>query len=224
MTKMTKEEMFEHGRKLFQSAENLRRSAPELDALLESLWEILENEEFFGEVNDLGDEDAGGDGGWVSSAYAYNAGILSRPARAPGQRGPSKKPKQIGTISIVARLCNSKDIVGELPDWPWLNQACLILGWHPKQNPDDHWEIENFDPEDENFASIVHVGDGLWAWHESDGDYAYFFVLPIFALTDEDALKRFALRPLKTLFDADDPKSLAEAALRNVPVLLSPSR
>lgn len=218
---MTNAEILEHGRKLFQSAENLRRSAPELDALLESLWEILENEEFFGEIADLGDEDSGGDGEWISSAYAYNAGILSRPARAPGQRGPSKKPKQIGTISIVARLCNSKDIDGELPDWPWLKQACLIVGWHPKQNPDDCWEIENFNPEDENLASIVHVGDGLWAWRESDGDYAYFFVLPIFALTDEKALKDFALGPAKVLFDTDDPKFSAAEVFRDVPVLLS---
>ena len=216
---MTNAEILEHGRKLFQSAENLRRSAPELDALLESLWEILENEEFFGEIADLGDEDSGGDGEWIASAYAYNAGILSRPARAPGQRGASKKPKQIGTISIVARLCNSKDIDGELPDWPWLNQTCLIVGWHPKQNPDDYWEIENFDPEDENLASIVHIGDGLWAWRESEVDYAYFFALPIFALTNEEVLKRFALRPVRALFDSDDPKSQAEDAFRDVPVL-----
>lgn len=217
---MINAEILEHGRKLFQSAENLRRSAPELDALLESLWEILEDEEFFGEITDLGDEGADGEGAWIASAYAYNAGILSRPTRAPGQRGPSKKPKQIGTVSIVTRLCNSKDIDGEFPDWPWLKQACLIVGWHPKQNPDDHWEIANFDPEDENLASIDHVGDGLWAWRESEGDYAYFFVLPIFALTDEKTLKDFALRPAKALFDTDDPRIAAAEVFRDVPVLL----
>lgn len=221
---MKNAEIPEHGRKLFQSAENLRRSAASLQGMMDSLWEEIEEKEFFGECEDLDEEEITDSENWFTTAYARNAGILSRPARAPSQKGRPKDPKQIGTISIVARLCNSDDIDGNLPDWPWLNQACLIVGWHPKQNPDDCWEIENFNPEDENLASIVHVGDGLWAWRESEGDYAYFFVLPIFALTNEDALKRFALRPVKTLFDADDPKTVAEVALRDVPVLLPPSK
>lgn len=221
---MTNAEILEHGRKLFQSAENLRRSAASLQGIMDSIWEEIKGKEFFGECKDLGDEEITDSKNWITTAYAYNAGILSRPARAPGQRGRNRRPTQIGTISIVTRLCNSKDIDGELPDWPWLKQACLIVGWHPKQNPDDYWEIEYFDPEDENLASIVHVDDGLWAWRESEGDYAYFFVLPIFALTNEDALKRFALRPARVLFDVDDPKSVAAEAFHDVPVLLPPSK
>lgn len=217
---MTEQEMIENGQRLFQSAENLRRSAPDLDALLESLWEALKDKKLFGESVELGRDYDSVETWWMTSAYARHADILSRPARAQGQRGRSKNPERIGTISIVARLCNSDNIDGELPDWPWLDQACLIVGWHPKQNSDDHWEIGNFDPDDDSLAYIVHAGDGLWAWHQSDGDHAYFFVLPVFALTNEVVLKRLALRPLKALFDADDPRSVAEEALRDVPVLL----
>jgi hypothetical protein len=217
---MTNAEIPEHGRKLFQSAENLRKSAASLQGMMDSLWEEIEKEEFFGECEDLGDEEITDSENWFTAAYARNAGILFRPARAPGQKGRLKDPNQIGTISIVARLCNSKDIDGELPDWPWLNQACLIVGWHPKQNPEGYWEIENFDPEDENMASIVHVGDGLWAWRESDGDYAYFFVLPIFALTGRKALEDFAVRPAKDLFDNGVSKSSVADAFGDVPVLL----
>lgn len=219
---MTDENIIENGRRLFQSAENLRRSAVDLDAMMESLWESIEKKEFFGEIIDLGDEDAGGVGEWVASAYAFNAGIVSHPKRSPGQRGPSKKPKQVGTISIITRLCNSDDFDGETPNWPWLNQACLILGWHPKENPEDHWEIENFIPSDESRACIVHLGHGLWSWRdeEGEGDYAFFFLLPIFALSSETNLKDFAMRPLKNLFDAQDPWFVAKEVLQDVPVLL----
>ncbi|KFE33846.1 hypothetical protein [Thioclava atlantica] len=219
---MTIEEMIDRGQALHRSAENLRRSAADLDALLQTLWEQLQDETFFGDVAELGDEDGGGDAEWVAPAYAYNAGILSRTARAPGQKGRSTKPKPVGTLTMVTRLCSSKEADGEAPEWPWLNQACLIIGWHPHSNHEDLWAIEDFDPTDESQACISHAGDGLWVWSEEEDDYAYFYALPIFALTDEDALKNFALRPLKALFNADDPKSIAKETLRGVPVL-SPS-
>ncbi len=220
---MTNEEIAENGRRLFQSTENLRKSIPDLYALIDSLRNFVEEEEFFGEVTDLGDEDAGGKGEWLSTAYAYNAGVMSSPKRVQGQKGPNKSPKQIGTISIITRLCNSDDLNDAIPAWPWLNQACLIVAWHPKDNPEDNWEIENFEPNDENVVSIVHLGKGLWSWREDEKDYAYFFVLPIFALRNEFDLKRFALHPLKLLFDADDPGAVAEDAFRNVHVLMPQS-
>lgn len=216
---MTNEEIIENGRRLFQSAENLRQSAPDLDALMESLWEAVEGTKFFGEIEDLGSEGTGGDGGWLAPAYAYNAAVLSYPERAPGQRGPSKKPKPIGTLTFIVRLCNSGEVEDHTAKWPWLDQACLILGWHPKDNPEDNWEIDNFNPEDENLVSIIHVGNGLWAWQERDENYAYFFAIPIFALRNENDLKRLALSPLKKLFDSDDPVRAAEEALSDVPAL-----
>lgn len=214
---MTNEEIIENGRRLFQSAENLRQSAPDLDALMQSLWEAVEG--IFGEIEDLGDEDTGGDGEWLATAYAYNAAVLSVPERVSGQRGRRKKPKQIGSLTFIVRLCNSGDIEEHTVKWPWLDQACLILGWHSKDNPEDNWEIDNFNPEDENLSAIIHVENGLWAWQEHGENYAYFFAIPIFALQNENDLKRLALRPLKELFDSDDPVRAAKEAFSNVPVL-----
>ncbi len=221
---MTNNEIIENGRRLFQSAENLRQSAPDLDALLESLWEVIAEEELFGEIEDLGDEDAGGDAEWIASAYAYNAAVLSYPERVSGQRGRSKKPIRLGTLTFVVRICNSGDVAEDTANWPWLHQACLIVGWHPRSNHEDTWEIDNFNPNDENLAAIVHVGNGLWAWREDGGNYAYFFALPIFALRNEADLKQHALLPLKVLFRADNPEAAAEDALSNVPALLPISR
>lgn len=219
---MNNQDVIDNGRKLYQSAENLRKAALDLDAMLLSLWEIVSEATFAGgEIQELADE-GGSAGDWMIPAYAYNAAVMSLAERAPGQRGPSKKPKQIGTITILARLCNSDDIDGEAPDWPWLDQSCLILGWHPEEHPDDNWEVGNFSPDDESRASISHLGDGLWSWRDEGGenDYAYFFVLPIFAFRDESDLKRFALSPLKRLFGADNPSAEAVVAFHNVPVLL----
>lgn len=217
---MTHEEMIENGQRLFQSAENLRKSAPDLDALLESLWDTLVDKRFFGDVRDIGDEDPGGKGVWLSCGYAFNAGVLSRPKRLPGQKGPSRKPKQIGTVSIIARLCNSDNIEDDIPNWPWLNQACLIMGWHPKAHSEDNWEIENFDPNEDSISCIKYVGDGLWVWDEDHQDYAYFFALPLYALRNEMDVKRYALHPLKTLFESKAPKSEAKCTLDKIPVLM----
>lgn len=215
---MTNEEIIENGKKLFQSAENLRKSAPDLDALMLSLWEAIVEENFFENISDLGDEDGGGK--WLSEAYAYNAGVMSHPKRSPGQKGRNKSPKKVGTISIITRLCNSDNMQEDTPAWPWLNQACLILGWHPKNSSEDTWAIENFEPNDDSLTSISHLRNGLWSWRNEDEDYAYFFLLPIFLLRNENDLKRFALRPLKILFEADDPVGAAQEALRDVPVLV----
>lgn len=213
---MTTEEIIESGRRLFQSAENLRQSAPDLNALMLSIWEALEETTLFGDVEDLGDEGTGGDEEWLTTAYAYNAAVFSSPERLQGQRGPSKKPKRIGTLTFIVRLCGQRGVEEYTAKWPWLDQACLIVGWHPKDNPDDNWVIDNFDPEDENLAGIIHVGNGLWAWQEQGKKYAYFFAIPIFAFRNENDLKRLALRPLKILFDSDDPVHAAEEALRGV--------
>lgn len=220
---MMPEATIEHGRKLFQSATNLRKSAPDLDALLESLWEEVQDEKYFGDVVDLGDEDGGGAKEWIASAYVFNAGIW--PDTQKKDRGRKKNKTPSGTISFLVRLCNRMDVDEDLPDWPWLNQACLIVGWHPKENHEDTWEIENFEVVDDNRKAIRHAGDGLWAWHETeaDEDYAYFYALPIFALTGEKTARQFILQPLKTLFDAADPKSIAKQTLRDVPVLLPTS-
>ncbi len=216
----TPKEIEDNGKRLFLSAENLRKSAADLDALMDSLWEAVEKSDFLGEIDDLGDEDGGGKGKWLAPAYAYNASVLSQPLRKPGQKGRQPKAKKIGTITMVVRICNSEDIdLAEAPAWPWLSQACLIIGWHPEDNPDDQWYISDFDPSEKSKQCIHYITNGLWKWHDDDTDYSYFFALPIFALRDETDLRRYVLTPLKTLFNADDPASEAQEALKDIPVL-----
>lgn len=216
---MTNEEIIENGRRLFKSAENLRQSSPDLDALMESLWEIAKEKDFFGEIEDLGDEDVGWSVGWLANAHAYNAAVFSYPESVPGQRGRRKNPTKIGTLTFILRLCNSGELEDHTAKWPWLDQACLILGWHPKDNSNEQWWIDNFTPDEESQAAIHHFGHGLWAWRGDGRNYAYFFVLPIFAFRTEEDLKKIALRPLKKLFHSDDPVRAAEEVLSDVPAL-----
>lgn len=208
---------------LFQSAENLRRSSRDLDALMNSLWEMLEGRTVdIGEITDAGDEGEDGEGGWVTTAYAYNADVWTAPAaRAPGQRGRNPRPNRIGTISMIVRICGRGDACANEMDWPWLQQACLIIGWHKVE---DYWGLEDFEPE--NTPYTIHSGSGLWRWEEEEHSnqdsregYAYFFVIPIFEIKDESSIKELVLKPLKKLFDADDPAKVAEQVLSDLPVL-----
>lgn len=213
---MTDAEIIENGRSLFLSAQNLRRSAPDLDALLDSLWEVVEAE-YFGPIEDLGDEDSD-DHGWISTGYAYNAAVLAR-----GKKGkPLKQP--IGSPTFIVRLCSTGEVEDESAHWPWLDQACLIVGWHGSDTPDDYWEIGNFEPTDENVANIAHAGSGLWAWAPDGEYYSHFFAIPIFALRNEHDLKKYALRPLKALFDSGDPVAAAPDVLKDIPALQPPTR
>ena len=213
---MTDAEIIENGRSLFLSAQNLRRSAPDLDALMDSLWEVV-TEEYFGPIEDLGDE-ASDDHGWISTGYAYNAAVLER-----GKSGkPLKRP--IGSLTFIVRLCNTGEVEDELVRWPWLEQACLIVGWHGSNAPNDSWGIWNFEPTDENVAHIVHAGSGLWAWTNDGEYYAHFFAIPIFALRNEHDLQKYALRPLKALFDSEDPVAAAPEELKDIPALQPPTR
>lgn len=219
---MTYAEIIDNGRRLFLSAQNLQRSAPDLNALMNSLWETVEKE-YFGPIRDLGDESAGDDD-WVSSGYAYNAQVLRRPEPLSVRRGRPPRPTQIGTLTFIVRLCNIGEVEGEAVDWPWLDQACLVLGWHPSDDDDDYWEIENFELTDVNVTSIAHVGSGLWARKNDENNSAYFFAIPIFALRNEHDLERYALRPLKALFDSEDPVASASKVLKDIPAMQPQNR
>ena len=73
------DKVLESGRKLFQSAENLRRSSTDLDALIDSLWEMLSEQEVdIGEVEYANKEDDDDGTDWVSWVYSYNMKIRSR--------------------------------------------------------------------------------------------------------------------------------------------------
>lgn len=190
---------------------------------MDSLWEAVESQEYFGPIEDLGDEGAGDENGWLATGYAYNAQVLSYPEQSPVKRGRPPKPIQIGSLTFIVRLCNIEEALDDAVDWPWLDQACLILGWHAADAPNDYWEIENFEPKDKNVECIAHVSSGLWAWQLDGKYYSYFFAIPIFALRNEHDLKKFVLRPLKTLFDSEDPVVSASEVLKHVPVMLATS-
>ena len=159
---MTKEEMIENGQRLFQSAENMRRSALDLDALMESLWDLLLEETFAGgEVKDASREDDSSGNDWITPTYTGNGEIRSKGKGSP----------RLGTITYVVRLCGNGAPTSELPNWPWLNQACLFVGWH-KSN--DYWGPEDFEPSEAD--NLHHRGQGLWAYGDREGieDYGYF--------------------------------------------------
>ncbi|SDG52037.1 hypothetical protein SAMN04488245_103129 [Alloyangia pacifica] len=186
---------------------------------MDSLWEAVKSQEYFGPIEDLGDEGAGDEDDWLATGYAYNAKVLRRPELSPVKRGRPPKPIQLGTLTFIVRLCNIEEVEDKSVDWPWLDQACLILGWRASDAPNDYWEIENFEPKDENVASIAHAGSGLWAWPLNGKYYSYFFSIPIFALRNEHDLKKYALRPLKALFDSEDPVAAASEVLKHVPTM-----
>lgn len=211
---MTDAEIIENGRWLFQSAQNVRRSNADLNALLESLEEIVEKG-YFKQIERLEDEDTAYESDWISTGFAYNASV--RMPRIP----PQRKDRHIGSLTFIVRLCNLAEAENEPIDWPWLDQACLIVAWHRSQSDDDQWEIENFEPTDENVASIYHRGGGVWEWkpEPSDKYKAYFFAIPIFSLRNESDLKRYALAPLKALFYSEDPVTSARDVLKGVPAM-----
>ena len=187
------------GRRLFQSAENLRRSAPDLDSLLNAVFDLIEAEpatSVFGNVERGEDEDGGGKGFWLATAFAFNA-IVMKPGRRRLRTRNDRR--QIGTVTMVIRLCGSEDVPVPAPDWPWLDQSTLIIGWHLSPDKEDVWEIENFEPSTGG-GHISYIGNRIWQWRQpNDGDY-HFFVLPLFSLRDEDDVSRHVVAPLRVLF------------------------
>lgn len=205
------DKIIEEGKTLFRSAENLRRAALDLNALMDSIWDILSEETFLGgEVRDAHKEDDYFGNDWITPIYASNGEV----------RGKGKGAPRLGTITYVVRLCGNSVPFAPLPNLPWLDQACLFIGWH-KGN--DYWGPEDFEPSEE--ANLHHRGRGLWAYreHEDSEDYGNFFALPIFALRTEDDLKRIVVEPLKKLFQAKDPELVVEDTLRDIPVLMPSS-
>ncbi len=206
---------------LSQKVGPLQRSEAKLIELPEDLLVMLDDEDGFDEVTDLVPDFKSGEY-WVNHIRSYPVGILSKPAHASSETDP----KPIGSVSIIVRLCNSHDCDGALPNWPWLDQACLILAWcveAPVNDEWNYWRIGEFEVNQANRNHIAHVGDGLWVWQKDEQNSSYFFAPPIFALTDEQALKRFVLAPLKALFAAENPEALAKEALSDVPVLMPAS-
>jgi hypothetical protein len=210
----------ENGRKLFRSAENLRSSSVDLSALMESLEKVL-SKGGIGDVRDAKDaeiEDSDWTD-WFNCACSRNKDVRNK---NPGKKGPASV---VGTLTYIVRLCGAENATEQNLDWPWMDQTCLIMGWHKEKG--EYWWIEFFDPNNSEAENICHHGNGLWGWqdtgYEDAADAAYyggfFFALPIFALRNESDLMKFVLEPLKILFEADHPHTVAAEALAGVPVL-----
>jgi hypothetical protein len=205
---MIDESVIENGRRLFQSAENLRSASLDLDAMMESIWEIIADENFAGgSVENAKKEDDTWGTDWVTPIWTGN-GKVKRIGRGRAL---------LGTITYIVRICGNGASAVKPLDLPWLDQACLLVGWH---KCDDYWGAEDFEPSEEK--NLHHRGGGVWAYQDEEDqvDYGYFFALPLFALKDEVDLKRFVLSPLKILFEAEDIGDALESALRHVPALL----
>ncbi|PLS21967.1 hypothetical protein C0U40_05865 [Amylibacter cionae] len=208
---MDTDKAVENGKILFQSAENLMQAALDLDALMESIWDLLAEETFLGgEMKDSSHADDNSGNDWITPIYSANGEV----------RGKGKGSPRLGTITYVVRLCGKGSLLPPLPNWPWLEQASLFVGWH-KLN--DYWGPEDFEPSEAD--NLHHRGHGLWAYRDEKDrqDYGHFFALPLFSLRTENDLKRFIVTPLKTLFQADDLEAVVKEALREVPVLLPSS-
>lgn len=214
----------EQGQTLFQSAANIQRSMDDIDAMLEELYELLTSHRSgLGKVEWRDHELAVPPKaeGWFQHAYASTLNVSDDTDNRPeGKKGRKPKPIPLGTITIVARLCNSRPQGEHTPPWPWLNEACLIVGWH--KGVENWFLIENFEAVEEN--TVEHIGNGLWTRKEDTTDQALFFVLPLFALENKTDLERMILHPLSQLFRAHDPTLEAANALAGVPVLTTATR
>lgn len=194
-------------RNLWQSVRNIDRAAGHLDALMDSLKELIEEDCFDGgEVrfnSKVDDEYAANN--WVSASRSMHAEVWT--AESADRR---KKQKQFGTISIHLIVHDGSDEMLDV-NWPWRGQPSLIACWSRPEGPTEDWEeyymyAGNFNPEDEdNLECIAPLSSRVWQWvcdGSSWGDY--FFAIPAFSLSDEKDLKKHVIKPLKNLFEGKD--------------------
>ncbi|WP_321339104.1 hypothetical protein [Breoghania sp.] len=212
----------ENGRKLARSARNIAFAGKELEAMLVALREMLQNEtDRLGRIEDDDDEFVGG-GEWIRRAYGYNANVFENVQRRQGQKGRLRNGERLGTITMLVRLCGDPSATDADVDWPWIDQACLIVGWHNHEDErEEFWWAEHFEISSENLLHIKHINQGLWSWQLDDCDYAYFYVIPIFELNSEEKLKKYVVDPLVKLFHQEGSIRELNSAFEGVPVLSS---
>jgi len=71
---------------------------------------------------------------WVARASLRNWDV----------KGETEEEEPAGALTYIVRLCGAEDATEPHPDWPWLDQACLIMGWHKGETA--YWNIEYFEP------------------------------------------------------------------------------
>ena len=211
------------GRALARSALNVTSSGPDLQAMIDAVSELLPKESNDKREFKYCDVTEDKDNGFIWRAYGYNFDVFEVVKRKNGQRGASRRPNRLGTITIWVRLCEAGADVPKV-DWPWQDQACLIVGWHNREdNRDDYWNAWDIDPSADTIDHIRHIGHGLWSWRGTEGeeeiDYSFFFALPVFALNSENDLTNYVIKPLIALFPYQNPSEALLATILNIPVL-----
>ncbi|MBP0484283.1 hypothetical protein [Sagittula salina] len=207
----------EKGRVLASSTSNIVRAWQELYPMLDTLWQRLKTGfADVGAIDDAGADDTGFKG-FDHASYGWQFNVVERVKRLPGQRGRTRKPRQFGTISLHIRFCSDPESEFVETNWPWIDQACLIVGWHEGEDEGVHWTSPDYDPVEQAAVEIHHDGHGLWGWGEGG---AYFFALPVFSMKSEEDLDRKVIAPLKALFGNEDKPALAATALAGTGALM----
>ena len=198
----------DYGRILLASAENVRRALREVDLIKIGLEEMIEAR--LAETMDLltdGWEKAMDEGDNCITDFYWDCSLKKKLKGKPHG----------GYIGLNIRICGDDD-EGESsrPDWPWLDQACLMVCWHPTSHKNEAGP-EDFEPDVEmSRALITRLGGGLWSYGSDPAAY-YFFVLPLGVLTGREAFKEFCVDPLLALHQEPDPRGTNHLA--QVPAL-----
>ena len=184
------------GRALWQSARNIRKSAPELDALLRELGELLTEEEHEGVDFVLSGNEHDQDG-WLLWSYAD---VYTVKQRVEGRRGARRR---LGQVTVCARLHASSEEEGE--GWEGAHLSKLFVGYQVA--PDYAWAIEYFDLHGDGTADhLTPDGGHLWRYREEGKVWkgSWFFCLPLAALRDREALRTQVVKPLLALIGDGD--------------------
>lgn len=212
-------DILERGRALAQSARNIAFAGPELDSMLNAIWDQLVSEAGLGRVDEAPSSKRWKDK-WLHGAYGYNAHILDI------VQGVEGKGKRLGTVSMLVRLCGDPTLENAGVTFPWQDQACLFIGWHNvPDHLDDYWDGERFEARTYNATYIRHVKDGLWSWkteeekQTEEEDVGFFFVLPLFAIQSENDIRKKVIAPLTAFFQTSEPAKIAAEVLKGIPVL-----
>lgn len=180
------ENILDIGRTLSISARNILKSEKDLNAILEFLinnieiiggWKIHNQEIDFYKVD------------WIRGSYFKSIVIRSNNGGRP----------IIGSISFGVWLTGRYENNLKF-DWPWLNQACLIIGWH-KGNKPSVWSVDNFEPLQDNFSYLPPSSGRIRAWKDGEREDGWFFLIPIGACKSENDLRRHILQPLAEIIN-----------------------
>ena len=213
-------QMRKDGGALFRSAQNLWRSTANLSALTRTIYDRIKELQIKDgkvAVEKINYKDVDEYSNWCRIAQVVQAVVT---ANEHGGRG---RPRTLGSMTVAIRLCDFETVEDTSNRRPWDGQAVCLVGWHRRVRGREasEWQAWSLDA---GTSETRDLGNGLWRWDpEADNDWpGYFYVLPLFALENEQCINDYILKPLQTLFPAAKPAKEAKTALRGVPVLQPP--